>query len=208
VQLDPQFPPPEKVIVPLFPNTVPVLLNAALTVVMAVPPVFSKVPALLNAEAPPPPKITLLSLVWFQTLPTGLLMTALFTSLTEPLVPDHVAVPLLFNVREESTKPAPDGKLIPPFAFSFATVPVMQLTPVSAEQIVPPDQVNVPFRSISPVPANVPAVWVNGPLTVTCPLNASVPPFILMTLATELFVTVKGPAEKVRVPELFNALMV
>src|SRR5882757_542999 len=62
-QVDPQFPPPVNDIVPLLPSTVPVLLNGKPTVEVAVPPVFSKVPALLNATALPPPKTKMLSLV-------------------------------------------------------------------------------------------------------------------------------------------------
>src|ERR1700756_3476245 len=62
-QVDPQFPPPVKDRVPLLPSTVPVLLKLRPIVVVAAPPVFSNVPALLNTTAVPPPKARVLSLV-------------------------------------------------------------------------------------------------------------------------------------------------
>src|SRR5260221_9856282 len=134
-------------------------------------------------------------------------MTAPLTMSIEPLVPDQVAVPLLFSVREESTTFEDAGKVMPRCALSVAFAPVTQLTPVIVEHMVPPDQVNAPLASISPVPPKLPPVTANGPLIVSWPLNARVPPFMLIALATELFVTLKGPDEKVIVPELFSPLM-
>jgi len=73
-QDEPQFPPLRKEIVPLFPFTVPVLLKGTVRLVVPVPLVFSKVPALLTVEAIPPPKPMVLSLAKFQMAPVWLLM--------------------------------------------------------------------------------------------------------------------------------------
>ena len=62
-QVEPQAPPALNDTMPLLPLTVPVLLNGTPTVEVAVPPVFSKVPALLNVTAVPPPKTRALSFV-------------------------------------------------------------------------------------------------------------------------------------------------
>src|SRR5882724_1534607 len=61
-QVDPQFPPPVNENVEAFPSTVPVLLNGTPIVVVVVPPVFSYVPAVLNATGFPPPVTSELSL--------------------------------------------------------------------------------------------------------------------------------------------------
>src|SRR5713226_3107796 len=73
-----QLPPPEKFRVPTFAFTVPVLLNATLTV-SATPPVIWKVPALLNVLVPTLLKIPLaLPPAMVQVAPERLLITAPF----------------------------------------------------------------------------------------------------------------------------------
>src|SRR5258708_26413406 len=125
-------------------------------------------------------------------------MTAPLTMSIEQLVRDKVAVPLLFSVREESTTFEDAGKVMPRFALSVAFAPVTQLTPVIVEHMVPPDQVNAPFASISPVPPKLPPATANGPLTVSWPLKARVPPFILISLSPQFFFPPQVPY-----PQLF-----
>src|SRR5579863_9426550 len=114
----------------LFPSTLPVLWKGTVTVLVAVPPVFSKVPVLLKALVPvPPPSLKLLSLAKFQTLPERALNTAPFSIVMLPAVPDQAAVPLRFMMRfERTTLGAPVGamKLIPAFALVVAFVPTTQ----------------------------------------------------------------------------------
>src|SRR6266852_1449357 len=115
-------PPPEKLNVPLLPITLPVLLNATLTV-LDTPPVICNVPALLNAAAAPPLKRmpvvkTLLPFTMFQVAPDRLFTTAPFVRnrMLPPVVFPNVVVPGAFSVRV-SRNTVPLGMLIPPFVF-------------------------------------------------------------------------------------------
>src|SRR5260370_30337300 len=68
-----QLPPPEKIRVPAFALTVPVLLNATL-MLLETPPVIWNVPALLNVAAVPPLQVMpfetlLLPFTMFQVAP-------------------------------------------------------------------------------------------------------------------------------------------
>src|SRR6266851_6925644 len=105
--------------VPAFALTVPVLLNATLTVLVT-PPVICNVPALLNVLAAPPlKKIPFpLPFTMLQVAPEGLLITAPFCSnrlLTEVVLPD-VVVPETLSVRVLRVG-WPAGRLIPPLVF-------------------------------------------------------------------------------------------
>src|SRR5262252_499311 len=112
-------------------------------------------------------------------------MIAAFCRLRLPPVPDQVAALLLFSVRNASTTFAL-VKLMPPFALVTTFAPERHVEDVlTPPHIVPPDQVNGPWKSISPVPPNTPPVNVVAPVTVNCPLAANPPLLILSTFATE-----------------------
>ena len=148
-QLEPQFPPPARVNVPLAPETVPELWNAAVTVEMLDPEVFSKMPELLTAAAGPPPNTRLLSLAKFQIPLERIFRTAPFSILKLPFPPDQFAVPPRLKVRFERTTLAA-GKLTPASALIVAFEPTTQDVPLSPEQMNPPVHVRGVFKLMTP----------------------------------------------------------
>src|SRR4029077_5856519 len=175
VQLPPQMPPPVKFSVPPFAFTVPLLLNATLTL-LETPPVICNVPALLNAGATPPLKIMpfpkpLLPFTMLQVAPARLFTTAPVdrNSPLPPVAFPNVVVPDTFNVRASSVTLAL-GMLIPPLAF---------VTP--APFIAPPDQAVSPLTVTVEVPVNVPPVRVSAEVLTAPPtlLKFAVPLLIV-----------------------------
>src|SRR5216683_2461961 len=175
-----QLPPPEKIRVPAFAFTVPLLLNTTLTV-LDTPPVICNVPALLNVVAVPPLKIMpfakpLLPFTMLQVAPARLFTTAPVDR-NRPLPPvafPNVVVPDAFSVRVSRVTLAL-GMLIPPFAF---------VTP--APLIVPPVQVSKPLTVTVEVPVNVPPEKVSAEMLTAPPtlLKFAVP--LLMVSAPAL----------------------
>ena len=146
---------------PLFPFTVPVLWNGMPMLVVVVPPVFSNVPALLNATATPPPKAIVLSFAKFQTPLVAVLLTiAPFWRFIPPAVPDQVVVPLLFSVRKAKTGLAEFLKLIPAFALVVALAADKQLVAFIDEHIAPLLQFKgvLKFKTPGAAPPMMPAV--------------------------------------------------
>src|SRR6266404_2094317 len=187
----PQLPPPEKFNVPLLPITLPVLLNATLTV-LDTPPVICNVPALLNAAVAPPLKRmpvvkTLLPFTMFQVAPDRLFTTAPFVRnrMLPPVAFPNVVVPGAFSVRVSRNTVAL-GMLIPPLAL-VAPVPF----------IVPPVQVSNPVRATVPVPDRAPPLRFVAPCTVLAPLSVNVPPLMFKAFANVAApLTVSGPEVK------------
>src|SRR5713226_5145476 len=161
-----QLPPPEKFRVPTFAFTVPVLLNATLTV-SATPPVIWKVPALLNVLVPTLLKIPLpLPPAMVQVAPARLLITAPFRrNRLLPVVPLAAVVPEMLSVRV-SRMGWPEGRLIPPLPLT---------TPVPL--IVPPVQVRRPLTFTAADPLRVPPVKFNVEIVAVPPglLKLTVP---------------------------------
>jgi hypothetical protein len=170
-----QLPPPERISVPAFAFTVPLLLNATL-IVLETPPVICNVPALLNVLAVPPLKIMpfptlLLPFTIFQVAPERLLITAPLcsSSVAPAVVLPNVVVPETFSVRVFSNA-CGEVKLIPPLAL-VAPVPF----------IVPPVQFSRPLTLTVEVPVNVPPERVSAEVLTAPPalLKFAVPPLIV-----------------------------
>src|SRR5713101_7762091 len=110
-----QLPPPEKISVPAFAFTVPLLLNTTLTV-LDTPPVICNVPALLNVLAVPPLKAMPFPLPFtiFQVAPARLLITAPFcrNRVAPAVVLPNVVAPETLSVRV--SRKAKEVKIIPP----------------------------------------------------------------------------------------------
>src|SRR5216684_2096485 len=160
--------------VPAFALTVPVLLNATLTVLVT-PPVICNVPALLNVGVPPlkmmPFPFPLLPFTKVHTAPTRLLITAPFcrTRLAPTAVLPKVVAPETLSVRV-SRSTCPEGRLIPPLAL-VAPVPVM----------FPPVQVSSPLTVTVEVPVKMPAEKVSADVVTAPPmlLKLAVPPLMV-----------------------------
>src|SRR5712692_5134850 len=183
-----QLPPPERIRVPAFAFTVPLLLNATLTV-LDTPPVICNVPALLNVLAVPPLKMMPFPLPFtiFQVAPARLLITAPLcrNRLLPPVAFPNVVVPDAFSVRM-SRNTLTLGMFIPPLAL-VAPVPF----------IVPLVQLSKPVRVTMPVPDRVPPPRFVAPCTVLAPFSVIVPPLMFKALANVAApVTVSGPDVK------------
>src|SRR6266446_6974590 len=187
-----QLPPPEKISVPAFAFTVPLLLNATLTV-LDTPPVICNVPALLNVLAVPPLKMIPFPLPFtiFQVAPDTLLITAPLcgSNVAPAVVLPNVVVPETFSVRVFSNA-CGEVKLIPPLALVAPAPLIVPLVHVSRPLTltvevpvnVPPDKVSADVLTAPPTLLKfaVPPLMVSAPALVNVPVKFAVPPLTVV----------------------------
>src|SRR5712692_6432389 len=160
-----QLPPPERIRVPAFAFTVPLLLNATLTV-LDTPPVICNVPAMLLITAP---------LCRNRLLP--------------PVAFPNVVVPDAFSVRM-SRNTLTLGMFIPPLALvapvPFIVPPVQFSRPltltVEVPVNVPPERVSAEVVTAPPTLLKfaVPPLIVSAPALVKVPVKFAVPPLTVV----------------------------
>src|SRR5712691_9801142 len=187
-----QLPPPEKISVPAFAFTVPLLLNTTLTV-LDTPPVICNVPALLNVLAVPPLKMIPFPLPFtiFQVAPERLLIAAPLcsSSVAPAVVLPNVVVPETFSVRVFS-KACAEVKLIPPLALvapaPLIVPPVQVSRPLTVTALVPvsvpPERVSAEVVTAPPTLLKfaVPLLMVSAPALVSVPVKFAVPPLTVV----------------------------